>query len=63
MTEVEEGSLVTGTFKFEMNDQLDVLMEFNHDSKASMDYKTNVLISRGSQLVNLTGQLTTVIFK
>lgn len=63
MTEVEEGSLVTGTFKFEMTDKLDVLMEFNHDSKASMDYKTNVLISRWSQLVNLTGQLTTVIFK
>lgn len=61
MTEMEDsGSLTTGTFRLEIADQPDVTLEFNHDSKALMDYKTNVVISRGNHAVNMALDVTTV---
>lgn len=60
MTEIEDGVVTTGALRFEIAGQPDVTIEFNQDSRAEMEYKSNVLIFRGNNMVNLTAQVTNV---
>ena len=60
MTQTDDGSSATGAAKFEMTNYPDVTIEFNHEMKENMDFKSSVLLSKGSDSYNLNADLTTV---
>ena len=61
MTEVDDAvSLAVGTFRLQMEGYPDQTLEFNHESKALMDYKTKIIMSSGDQVVKMNVDVTTV---
>lgn len=62
MTQTDDGSSASGAAKFEMKDYPDVTIEFNHDLKESMDFKSSLLISKSGDSYNLSADLTTVTY-
>jgi hypothetical protein len=60
MTQTDDGSSASGAAKFEMQNYPDVTIEFNHDLKESMDFKSSLLISKSGDSYNFNADLTTV---